>query len=81
MEKYLFNRKVQELLEAHGMTQTELSRQISVSRKLISNICRERRSLGALLFIKILRKGFGYSKKDALDIFLKAVKSKYLDCF
>lgn len=75
----LLNEEFIRLLEKSNLSQSEIARRIGVRPSTISQTVIKRKNLGEALFVKILRKGFGYSEKETRKIFLNAVERKYLD--
>ncbi|MFH0833960.1 MAG: hypothetical protein V2A63_01045 [Patescibacteria group bacterium] len=65
------------LLEKEKMIPAELARKLKISSSIIYALKSQRRTLGGKLFIKIMRKGFGYSEAEITKIFLAAMKEKY----
>ena len=77
MSDQLLNDKLIDLLKEHELSQSELARRIGVRPSTISQICTRYKNLGAKSFIKMLRKGFDYSSKEATNIFVAAMLEKY----
>ena len=71
------NLELVRLLEENKMKPAVLAKKLGIRSTTIYALKNHRRTLGEELFIKILRKGFGYSEKEITKIFLAAMKKKY----